>query len=152
MKIAYSSKKAFQKLAPDSNTLVLSLLGEGSEMVETPNTGWKNHLSMKFSVLRPSGPEGSFAPIDDQAKSLAKQLKPHLEGVEKIIIHCEAGEIRSVAVATGIYVWAHRKLDTVELYEIHSNGSWMETDFPHTDTFGGRTYSWISRILSGKDD
>lgn len=151
MKVAYSSLKNFQQLKPDSNTVVLSLLGDSSDIVEAENTGWKKHLSIKFNTLSPTGPEGSFKDMDDQAKNLARKLKPHLEGVEKIIVHCQYGEIRSAAVATGIYFSA-RFGPGWELYEIDSKGNWSEADIPHMDTFGGRTYSNIASILEGRDN
>lgn len=145
MKVAFCTKQEFLSLTPDENTVVISLLGNTPDIKEEDNPGWKSLLSIKCSVLRPEGPDGSFAPMDDQAKHLAEQIFPHIKDAQSVIVFCEYAEIRSPAVATGI---AYSDLDG-EIYQI-INKKYIEPNITSRSTFSGRTTGWISRVIDAK--
>lgn len=100
-RVAYCSAKQFAKLTPCPDTVAVSLQGDTFDLKEVPGTGWKHKLEVRMLV--PDVVNGEFAPkIDDPAKKLGKELAPYLKDVKNVVIHCEHGEIRSVAVGYGV--------------------------------------------------
>lgn len=148
MKVAYTSFKEFQKLTPCPDTVIISLTGDEDEITELHPAGWAKLLSAKFQVLRPEGPRGSFKPMDDQARKLATDIYPFIKDAKKVIVQCEYGEIRSAAVAQGLY---HSLLSDGKLYEIQ-NGQWVESFPSRSDTFMGRTTGWIVSTIDDLHD
>ncbi len=137
MKVAYSSITEFMKLTPDADTVVVSLLGNTDDDIEVlPNGGWKSNLRKKFLVIKPNGPLGSFAGMDDQAAQLADDIYEYIKDAKRVIIVCEYGEIRSPAVAAGI---AYSDLgDCGDIYMI-SEGRWLSAELLGSTTFQSRT-------------
>lgn len=145
MKVAFCTKQEFFGLTPDENTVVISLLGNTPGVKVEDLGGWKAALSIKFDVLSPEGPRGEFKPIDDQARRLATQIFPYVNGCESVIVFCEYAEIRSPAVALGI---AYSRLNA-DLFQIVKK-KYVEPDIKAVGTFSGRTTGWISRVIDAK--
>lgn len=143
MKVAYCSLDNFCGLTPDKDTVIVFLIGVGTGK-EKHSGGWKKFFSTNFKVLELSGPLGSFKEMDDQAAELADDMFESIDGAEKVIVVCQHGEIRSRAVATGI---SFSDLGDRNIYEINSDGIWVDGKSAGGSTFSGRTYSIITRTI-----
>lgn len=103
MQIAYSSEKHFNTLRPSKNVAVITLTGLPL------SEKWGAVLNLPMEVLSPTGPEGSFAGMDAQARNIRGQLVNWLrnefdhEGkIDTIIVQCQYGEIRSRIIARAL--------------------------------------------------
>lgn len=100
-------------------------------------------FSIPCKVLRSEGPQGSFAPIDNQAKRVGMEIMTIIDKITKeegevtdIMVLCDHAEIRSPAVAMGLAFG----------YGVKASG--LNNERPSTaSTFAGRTASWIHDIV-----
>lgn len=95
-------------------------------------TAWR----VPCKVLRPTGPDGSFSAMDDQAVAIGKFIAENLRMGVPVFICCDHAEIRSPAVAMGLSEIAEGRVVGVNGEEI-----------PPLGTFGGRTAGIIASTL-----
>ena len=69
---------------------------------EVLNTSVAEYHLVPFKILSPTGPEGSFTDIDEQAEQIGRYIAANLPKDKNVFVHCTYGEQRSPAVARAI--------------------------------------------------
>lgn len=146
MKIAYSSQQSLRDARPDPTVTVITLSDTATQVEENENTKWKKHYVYPFKVLQPSGPNGSFLPMREQAKAFAEWFKTIYDEGD-VIFQCQYGEIRSRAVAIGVHVGV-RFTQPAELYSL-VKGNWTvdKSGSRELGRFETQTYFMIGKVL-----
>lgn len=146
MRIAYSSQQSLRDARPDPRVTVITLSDTATEVEENRNTKWKKHYVYPFKVLQPSGPNGSFLPMREQAKAFAEWFKTnYTEG--DVIVQCQYGEIRSRAIAIGIHIGMRFNFP-VELYSlVKGNWAFDKSGSRELGRFETQTYHTIGKVL-----
>lgn len=143
MNIAHCSLKEIQKLTPDANVAVISI-HYSNKPTGGNRCGWKAHINLEVDVLNPEGQSGSFRPMDEQATKIAEILYEFMKDKEDVIVQCEYGEVRSVAIARALAYVKGQELKEVQ------NGKYIKSTKRGESTFQGRTSGGIVRYFRQK--
>lgn len=149
-KVFYGSRISATKAKLDASCLMLGMTNEvdaprPGESGECPNKAIIEYHRIPFQLMEPDGPSGSFAKMDSQARVIGEYIKPLLDGEKDVFVHCEYGEMRSVAVSHAIFLSGNYEL--ISSYEdFVANKS--STPIPRLPTQLSRTLSIIHDILS----
>lgn len=157
MNITYLSAKSAKKIQPSETGLYICLTGTTEDPVYGTHPGWKNSITLKCEVLEPSGPDGSFAPMDNQAERIAKQLWPLLkdrEGLTDICVQCEHGELRSLMVALSLFYFFEFTLARNASFCEYSekSGQTKIEKLPHQGVFVSRSAAALQFTLENLEE
>lgn len=145
-KIVYCGKDELAKAMPgiSKDTKIVTLSDYVTEVQEAEQGYVASHVIYPFKVLDPQGPDGSYRPMDEQAAKIGEFLREFLKDhTGDIIIQCSYGEIRSPAVAVGLY----HSLEKTHQIGTFKNGKFVEEYPQRSSTFQGRTSANVHDVF-----
>lgn len=96
MQIINTSQECAERISPNSNTALISIISPGSS--RSFKQQWKNFLPLEFNDAIYSGNKNKIFTKKDAAK-IKDFVKELPKTIDTIIVHCEGGISRSAAVA-----------------------------------------------------